>query len=72
MGGLVVINWYGQEMNFEIGVKPYKVPSSGGQVIIYLPPGKQNYSANILGLGQAGGTVDIIEGRYVSQPWAAQ
>ncbi len=47
MGGLVVVNWYGQEMNLQIGGKPYKVPASGGQVIIYLPPGRQNYSANI-------------------------
>lgn len=70
MGGLIVVNWYGRELNYDIAGKLYKIPPSGGQVIIHLPPGKHNYSADIPGLGRAGGTVEISLGRYVMQPWA--
>jgi len=70
MGGLIVINWYGREINYEIGGKLYKIPPSGGRVIIHLAPGKQNYSADIAGYGRAGGTLEIVAGRYITQQWA--
>lgn len=72
MGGLIVINYYGRELNYDIGGKLYKVPGSGGRVFIYLPPGKHNYSADIPGLGRAGGTVEIKLNEYQIQPWAAR
>lgn len=70
MGGLIVVNWYGREINYEIGGKLHKIPPSGGRVIIHLAPGKQNYSANIAGYGSAGGTLEIISGQYFTQSWA--
>lgn len=70
MGGLIVINWYGREINYDIGGKLYKIPPSGGRVIIHLAPGKQNYSADIAGYGRAGGTLEIVLGRYITQQWA--
>ncbi len=70
MGGLIVVNWYGREINYTIGGQLYKVPPSGGQVIIHLPPGRHSYSANIAAYGNASGTVEIIEGVYRTQAWA--
>lgn len=70
MGGLIVTNWYGREINYEIGGKLHKIPPSGGRVIIHLAPGKQNYSADIAGYGRAGGTLEIVLGMYVAQQWA--
>ncbi len=70
-GGLLVTNFYGQDMNYEIGGKRYTVPGNGQQAI-FLPPGKQNYSADIPGVGRAGGTLEIQEGVCLSQPWAAR
>lgn len=70
MGGLIVINYYGNELNYEIGGKLYKVPGSGGRVFIHLPPGKHNFSADIPGRGRAGGTIEILLGVYRSQSWA--
>jgi|GEM_PF-3273951 len=70
MGGLVVTNWYGREINYTVGGQLYKIPPSGGQVIIYLPPGKHSYSANIAGYGSANGTVEIVAGAYHAQAWA--
>lgn len=70
MGGLIVTNWYGREINYEIGGKLHKIPPSGGRVIIHLAPGKHNYSADIAGYGRAGGTLEIVLGRYIAQQWA--
>jgi hypothetical protein len=70
MGGLIVTNWYGREINYEIGGKLHKIPPSGGRVIIHLAPGKQNYSADIAGYGRAGGSLEIVLGRYITQQWA--
>ncbi len=70
MGGLIVVNYYGNELNYDIGGKLYKVPGSGGRVIIHLPPGKHNYSADIPGRGRAGGTIEIMLGVYRTQSWA--
>ncbi len=71
MGGLVVFNYYGQEMNIDVAGKLYKVPGNGS-LVIHLPPGKHNWSADIPGLGRAGATVEIEVGRYTSQSFAAR
>jgi hypothetical protein len=69
MGGLIVSNYYGKEINYEIGGKLHKIPANGS-VTIYLAPGKHNYSADIPGLGRAGGTIEIELGVYLTQSWA--
>ena len=76
MGGLVVVNWLGSELNYTIGGKLYKIPPNS-QVIIVLPPGRQTYSLDAPGLkancGTAEGcTVDIQAGSYLTQPWKMQ
>lgn len=71
MGGLMVTNYYGQDMNIDVAGKLYKVPANG-TIIIHLPPGKYNWSADIPGLGRAGATVEIVLGRYYDLPFAAR
>lgn len=70
MGGLIITNWYGREINYEIGGKLYKIPAGGGQVFVYLAPGKYNYSADIAGYGRAGGSLEVALGVYRTQFWA--
>lgn len=48
MGALVVVNYLGQfNIYFTINNKGYDIPGNGGQVTIFLPPGKYPFSANI-------------------------
>ncbi len=68
-GGLLVVNYYGQQMNYTIAGTLYKIDGNGRKVI-FLAPGKQNYSANIPGVGDANGTLDIIAGQCFTQSWA--
>lgn len=70
-GGLLVINYYGRELNYTVAGKLYTVPANA-QKAIYLPPGNVNYSANIPGVGNAGGTLEIKTGVCFVQSWAAQ
>ncbi len=69
MGGLLVVNYYGKEMNYEIGGKLYKIPGNSREVII-LTPGNQNYSADIPGVGRAGATLAIEANKCLVQSWA--
>jgi hypothetical protein len=68
-GGLLVVNYYGQQMNYTIAGTLYKIDGNGLKVI-FLAPGKQNYSANIPGVGDANGTLDIVAGQCFTQSWA--
>ena len=69
MGGLMVTNFYGNDINYEIGGKLYKIPANGTQIIL-LAPGKYPYSADIAAKGRAGGTIEIQAGMYTTQAWA--
>ena len=71
-GGLMVVNYYSREMNYEIGGKLYKIPASGGKQVIFLPPGNKTYSADSPGIGRASGSIEIREGVCTTQPWAGQ
>lgn len=68
-GGLLVVNYYGQQMNYTIAGTLHKIDGNGRKVI-FLAPGKQNYSANIPGVGDANGTLDIVAGQCFTQSWA--
>ncbi|MBI5033414.1 MAG: hypothetical protein HZB51_23075 [Chloroflexi bacterium] len=69
MGGLMVTNFYGNEINYEIGGKLHKIPANGTQIIL-LAPGKYPFSADIPAKGRAGGTIEIQAGVYTTQAWA--
>ncbi len=69
LGGLIVINRYGQEFTFEIAGKPYKTPGNG-KAYIHLPPGHYTWSADIPGVRRLEGTVDILEGQYGTQSFS--
>ncbi len=77
MGGLIVVNFMGDEMNYTIGGKLYKIPGNSQQ-IIYLPPGKYTFSLDTatgikpLCNTAQGCTVEIQEGKYYTQPWRLQ
>ncbi len=76
MGGLIVYNWMGSEMNYTIGGKLYKVPGNG-HTIILLAPGKYTYSFDAPGVKAIcstaeGCTVTIQAGKYETQSWSLQ
>ncbi len=71
MGGLIVVNYYGRDANFDIAGKLYKVPANG-RTYIFLPPGRHNWSSDIPGVGRAGGTTVIEQGKYSTQSFAAR
>ena len=66
LGGLIVVNRYGQEFTLEIAGKPYKARSNG-KTYILLPPGHYTWSADIPGVRRLQGTVDVVEGKYSTQ-----
>lgn len=68
MGGVVVYNYIGQEINYDFAGKLYKIPANGKEVII-MPPGKYNYGANIPGFGRSNGTLEVQAGVYIPQSW---
>jgi hypothetical protein len=71
MGGVIVTNFIGQEINYDLAGKLYKIPANGKEVI-QLPPGKYSYGANIPGFGRSNGTIEIQAGVYLTQPWTAR
>jgi len=68
-GGVLVVNYYGQQMNYTIGGTLYKIDGNSRKAI-FLAPGKANYSANIPGVGDANGSLDIVAGQCLTQSWA--
>lgn len=70
-GGLVVHNYYGQDMTFTINNQQYTVPANGEQFIT-LDPGTYPWSAFIPGQGQAHGSATIVEGQISGQNFAAR
>ena len=69
-GALIIINNNGQDMNYEISGKLYRVPGNG-KTVIFLPPGTYNFSATIPGFSGISNTLEIQEGLYLSQSWAS-
>jgi hypothetical protein len=53
-GGIIVKSFYGDEINFDINSKLYKIPGNG-EVFIILDPGTYNWSANIATKGDTNG-----------------
>src|SRR5512140_833864 len=47
IGGLIVVNHAGEELNYNIGGKLYKVPAYG-RMVIFLSPGKYTFSASAI------------------------
>lgn len=70
-GGLVVRNYYGQDMTFTVNNHQYTVPANGEQFIV-LDPGQYPWSAFIPGKGQAHGTATIEAGRIFAQSFASR
>ena len=70
MGILIVVNHYGSEMNYTVGDTLYVVPANGERVI-YLPSGTHGYSVEIAGVGDTTGTIEIEEGKFIIESWAA-
>ncbi len=74
MGGVIVTNWMGVEMNYTIGGQLYKIPANG-TTVIHLAPGRHKFSLNTAtGLTAAcetaqGCTVEVELGRYYTQSW---
>lgn len=68
MGGLIVVNNMGQELAYDIGNTLYRIPPNS-KAIIFLPPGKHNFSATVPGYNGRTGTAEIQEGAYRRQVW---
>ncbi len=58
--GLNLIHYTNDEVNFTIAGTLHKVPANGN-LVVYLPPGNHNYSANIPGKGSTSQTLEIKE-----------
>jgi hypothetical protein len=71
MGGLVVKNFFSQELGLEIGGKFHKIPGFG-QIVIFLPPGRYTFSATIPGYAGGSGVTEILEHYYVPQDFYGQ
>lgn len=69
--GLLVKSFYGDEINFTIAGKLYKIPANG-ELLIILDPGKYNLSANIPGKGELTDTVELEADSGVRYTFAAQ
>lgn len=68
MGGLIVANNLGQELAYDIGNTLYRIPPKS-KLVIFLSPGRHNFSATVPGYNGKTGTVEIREGFYHQQLW---
>lgn len=68
MGGLVVVNHAGEELNYNIGGKLYKIPAYG-RMVIFLSPGKYTFSASAVNFAGKSGSTEVTEGYYRQQDW---
>lgn len=65
---LVVVNFVGGEMTFNLDGTPYEVPGidtvpEGGQLALTLTPGRHTYSAHVPGSEGANGEVELAAGQ---------
>jgi hypothetical protein len=70
-GGLIVRNFYGNDMTFTIAGTQHTVPANG-ETYIVLDPGDYAWSAFIPGTGQANGKITIVAGQRIVLPFAAR
>lgn len=68
MGGLIVVNNLGQELAYDIGNNLYRIPPKS-KLVIFLSPGRHNFSATVPGYNGKTGTAEIREGFYHQQLW---
>ena len=67
-GALIVFNYYGTELNYDIESKLYKIKGNSSQMI-FVSPGNHTYSATIPGFAGRSGIVEIRENYYRVQEW---
>ncbi len=67
-GGLIVVNHAGEELNYNIGGKLYKVPAYG-RMVIFLDPGNYTFSASAINFAGKSGSTEVLEGYYRQQDW---
>ena len=74
MGGVIVDNFCGFDVNIDVGGKFNSIPV-GGRAYIYLPPGHYAVSATAGGkklvCGGGGCGLDVTGGTYISYPYCA-
>lgn len=68
MGGLIIVNNLGQELAYDIGNNLYRIPPKS-KLVIFLSPGRHNFSATVPGYNGKTGTAEIKEGFYHQQLW---
>lgn len=69
MGALIVANHYQQdELDLDMGGKVYKIPGSG-RMVIFLAPGRYQYSVSVSGHAGRNGATVIVENYYVPQDY---
>jgi hypothetical protein len=68
MGALIIVNNFGNELNYDIASKLYKIKPNSSQ-LIFATPGNHTYSATIPGYAGHSGTVELRENYYRVQEW---
>ena len=68
MGALIIFNYYGTELNYDVESKLYKIKPNSTQMI-FATPGNHTYSATIPGFAGRTGIVEIRENFYRVQEW---
>jgi hypothetical protein len=68
MGALIIVNHYSQELDLDLGGKLYKIPGSN-RMVIFLSPGRYNFSATIPGFAGKTGTTEVVESYYRTQEY---
>ncbi|MBI5033072.1 MAG: hypothetical protein HZB51_21330 [Chloroflexi bacterium] len=68
MGGLIVVNHTGTELNYDLAGKVYKVPANG-RMIIFLAPGKYTFSVSATNFAGKSGATEVTDGYYRQQDW---
>jgi hypothetical protein len=67
-GALIVVNHNSGELALDISSKLYKIPGSG-RMVIFLAPGRYNFSGTIPGYAGRTGATQIVENFYVQQDY---
>ena len=67
-GALIVVNYNSGELALDLSGKLYKIPGSS-RMVIFLVPGRYNYSGTIPGFAGKTGTTEIVESFYIQQDY---
>ncbi len=68
MGALIVANHNSQELDLDISGKLYKIPGLS-RMVIFLSPGRYNFSGTIPGYAGRTGATEILESYYIQQDY---